>query len=77
MANVKVKPAKGPDWNADYNRISTRQTENAKSGKTAKDTAAKIEAENKKARAAGRTRIGNLAGGARGGMGGGMNWQTK
>ena len=24
-----------------------------------------------------RTRIGNLAGGARGGMGGGMNWQTK
>jgi len=25
----------------------------------------------------GRTRIGNLAGGARGGMGGGMNWSTK
>jgi hypothetical protein len=25
----------------------------------------------------GKTRIGNMAGGARGGMAGGMNWQTK
>ena len=75
------------------NAQSTAATENAKSGLTAARYSEQREYEKQKQRNSavsriktvkvnsnpvpGRTRIGNLAGGARGGMGGGMNWQTK
>ena len=91
--NVKVVPQSSAKTNKKLNEQSTTKTSEAKSGKTAKQNAKELSDFNKAAKefgiskpkkvkidsnpAPGRTRIGPLAGAARGGMGGGMNWQTK
>jgi hypothetical protein len=94
MANYQVFPGPGASKAANkrMNKSSTVKTNAAKLGIDITGKYGAITKENAQIRAEGKTtvikvnsnpvpgktRIGNLAGGARGGMaGGGMNWQTK